>query len=155
MIIIKAITFIGFVAAYIYGGQKWTSAKTWLAPLILSIGVFLTTDLNFWVILGGLSYLTITHIFSYGEKFTQNKISLKILSRCLCGASWGIGGLLIGIGTGHIVLGALQLVLAILSSALFGVLNPFPTKWGNLATMSEDACIATGYVVIVFLMLTI
>lgn len=155
MILIKLLALLGFIYSYQEGGQGHKYMKKFVAPSLLAISVltmaYFAHHLNLWAALGSGLYFLASNGFAYGDKFTQGKTWKKVLFRGLCGASWGLCGLLIGIGYGKWLLGALNLLLSALGSVIFGVLNPFPSKWGDWATRSEDIFISFFYSLSVFL----
>lgn len=142
-----------FIYLYQEGGQGHLWTKKWAAPILASVLCLVTLILNHHLNLisgiGALLFLAASNGFSYGKEWTDNKLWKKILFRGLCGASWGLCGFLIGLGTGHLWLGVLQLLLATGGSILFGVLNPFPSSLGNWATRSEDICISLCYIILI------
>src|SRR3990167_2311497 len=117
---------VPFVICYFLGGQGPKFMRRWIGPSVLAAA----------------------NGFSYGIKYTRDRTGLKILFRGLCGASYGLVGLIVGILAGHPWLGALQLLLATSGSILFGVLNPFKFIHDDKSTMLEDACIASSYVIL-------
>lgn len=144
-LLLKIIALNAFVLLYAAGGQghKWT--KKWVGPSVFAALViliaFLDKKLSIFTVIGSLSYLAAANGFAYGEKFTHNKTGLKILFRGLCGASYGLCGLIISINTGHFIVGLAQLFLATAGSIIFGVLNPF-SNLGDKGVVLEDLCIA-------------
>lgn len=156
MYFLKLLLVVQFVFFYQEGGQGFSWMKKWLASSVLAglllLTLFLGHKLGWLSAAGSLLYIAAANGFAYGDKFTHGKTWLKFLFRGLCGASYGVCGLLIGIGTHHWALGLAQLILATAGSILLGVLNPFPNKWGNWATRAEDICISLCYVSLLFLM---
>lgn len=146
----KIIAFIIFVFLYQNGGQSHKWQRAWLGPILLSITLLLTHKINVLTIIGSLSYLIASNGFSYGVKFTEDKLGLKILFRGLCGASYGACAVLMSLGDGNLILGLLNAILSISASIAFGVFNPFPSSWGNKATRAEDICISSSYGSILF-----
>lgn len=156
---IKFFAIVQFVLFYQGGGQGHKWMKKWLGPSLLAaltlLVEFLIHKLGILTAVGSLLYLAAANGFSYGDKYTHDKVGLKIMFRGLCGLSYGVCALLVSLGTGHWVLGTVQLLLATSASILFGVLNPFPASWGNWATRVEDICIALiGYVSLLMWILT-
>src|SRR3990167_5475899 len=146
---IKLLLVAQFIPLYVLGGQGHRWAKKWLAPALASVlcllMLILTHRLNWLSGIGSCCFLGASNGFSYGSDWTQDKVWKKILFRGLCGASWGLCGFLIGLGIGLGGLAVLQLLLATGGSIFFGVVNPFPSTWGNWATRAEDFCIALSY----------
>jgi|SRR3990167_11255758 len=137
---------VPFVICYFLGGQGPKFMRRWIGPSVLA-AVIVLFQMNL-VALLALLYLAAANGFSYGIKYTHDRAGLKILFRGLCGASYGLVGLIVGILAGHPWLGALQLLLATSGSILFGVLNPFKFIHDDKSTMLEDACIASSYVIL-------
>jgi hypothetical protein len=155
-VFLKIAAFAQFVFFYQEGGQGHKWMRSWLGPSVLA-GLLLLIQIidhrfSLLAALGALLYIAAANGFAYGEKFTHNKTSLKILFRGLCGASYGLCGLLIGIGGHQVFIGLLQLTQAIIGSIALGVFNPFPTSWGNKATRAEDTGISLGYILFVMFM---
>jgi len=132
-----------FCVCYAVGGQgpKWV--RRFLGAGIFGAGIILMAVLkkHFGVLslLAGAWYIPSLLIFKYGVN--DGNIAKKIALRAVYGASLGLPGLLMGIAGHHIVLGFLQLILAITGSVYFGVVNPF-SKYGDKGVMAEDFCIA-------------
>ena len=139
-----------FIVLYAIGGQGYRWTKKWVGPSVFGIsviGISILTKTFGWLLLAGsLLYLVASNSFSYGEKWTQGKFWKKILFRGLSGLMYGISGILIGISLGDAVLGIAQLAMAVSISIIFGVFNPFGSKFGNWSTVLEDICIAFGFV---------
>jgi hypothetical protein len=86
---------------------------------------------------------------SYGEKYTKNKVGLKVLFRGICGLLFGLAtSVPIYLLHGNLQLIVLNCLLATASSIALGVINPFPSKWGNKATITEDILIALSYIAV-------
>ena len=129
-----------FAALCALGGQGIKQFRRFVAPAIFGGGIcflaYLKNELGLLVALGSGWYCPSLLLFKYGVN--DGNVWKKILLRGLYGGSLGLGGLLIGLGLGHPWLGSIQLVLASASCITFGVVNPFPNSWGNLATVVED-----------------
>ena len=142
-----------FIACYALGGQGQKYFRHWIGPASLGSFILLVTllkdNLSPFVLLGSLLYLLAANGFAYGDKQTHDKTWLKVLFRGLCGLSYGLCGLLIGVGSGHWVLGVIQAILATAGSIFFGVVNPLGSRWGNWSTVVTDVCIAAGYVLLI------
>lgn len=145
--LLKIIGFPLFIYLYQEGGQGHLWTKKWAGPTVLA-GINLLSAKHFsWLILiGSIGYFAAANGFSYGVKFTNNETSLKILFRGLVGASYGLCGLLIGLGTGHWILGIINILLATAGSIFFGVFSPFPESWKDWKTRAEDICIAISII---------
>ena len=146
MLALKFLLVVSFVYFYQEGGQGKKWIKSWIAPSVLAALIiliaFLDHRLKLFTFIGALCYLAAANGFAYGVKFTKGKTILKILFRGLCGLSYGICGAIVT----H---NFLPIILSTSGSILFGVLNPFPSKWGDWATRTEDICIALSYVAII------
>lgn len=138
-----------FVLCYQEGGQgpKWT--RRFVGPIFLGLVVsaigLIAHNTNPLYYAGGWGFLVAANGFSYGGKYTHNKTGLKILFRGLCGLSYGLCSLMLGLSTGHVVYGVGQIGVSILASVIFGVFGPFPNAWGDWKTRTEDVCISSFY----------
>lgn len=146
-----------FIACYILGGQSFKWARKWVGSIVFGLSVilnlYLIQKLSILGIIGGASYLLASNSFSYGVDFTQDKLSLKILFRGLCGAMYGLSGLLIAISVGMILGGIQQVLLAVGWSIYLGAFNPIGSRFGNKSTYITDGIIALSYILIVFIIL--
>lgn len=147
--LLKVISILIFCGLYAIGGQghRWT--KKWVGPsvfgVLMIVLAFFGDKFNALTFLGSVLYLLAANSFSYGESWTQNKLWKKILFRGLCGMMYGVSGVLIAAGAGHIFFGIFQAILAISGSIYFGVFNPF-SKLGDRGVILEDVFISLGFV---------
>ncbi len=144
-----------FCALYALGGQGIKQFRRFVLPAVYVAlcGLILwlegVVQLAPYVSLLGM-FLACNPPVSYGEKYTHDKTGLKILFRGLCGLFFG----LTTSATIYLLHGSLQLIvgnclLATVSSIALGVTNPFPSKWGNKATITEDILIALSYIAVI------
>jgi len=151
---IKIALIASFCALYALGGQGHKQFRRILNPIVYTIIgclLLLTVERLTLIIASSfpLMFLAANPVVSYGEKYTKNKTSLKILFRGLCGLFYGLATSL----PIYLLHGSIQLIvgnclLATVASIVLGVLNPFPKSWGNWATITEDVCISLCYVII-------
>lgn len=158
IIALKLLLVFCFCALYALGGQGHKQFRRFVLP---SVYVALC-GLILWLH-GAVSivpYLALPLMFlacnppvSYGEKYTHNKVGLKVLFRGICGSLFGLAQGAVLFLTGHPLMAVVALVVSTVTSISLGVTNPFPAKWGNWATITEDILISLSYVGIVALMI--
>lgn len=151
VIALKLLLVVAFCALYALGGQGIKQFRRFVLPAVYVA----LCGLVLWLkgVVQIAPYLALLLMFvacnppvSYGEKYTKNKIGLKVLFRGICGAMFGLAQAALLFLTGHPLMAGVALVTSTVTSIALGVTNPFPSKWGNWATIAEDVCIALGYI---------
>lgn len=159
VIALKLLLVVAFCALYALGGQGIKQFRRFVLPAVYVA----LCGLILWLkgVVQITPYIALVLMFvacnppvSYGEKFTKNKVGLKVLFRGICGLLFGLAtSALIYLLSGNIKLIVANCLLATVSSITLGVTNPFPSKWGNWATITEDMFIALSYIGVVALMI--
>lgn len=148
---IKIVLIASFCALYALGGQGIKQFRRFVLPAVYVA----LCGLIMWLkgVVQIAPYIALVLMFvacnppvSYGEKYTKNKVGLKVLFRGICGALFGLAQGAVLLLTGHPLMAVVALIVATATSVTLGVLNPFPSKWGNWATITEDMFIALSYI---------
>jgi len=141
--VIRIALVVLFAALGAVGGQGFKWARRFVASISFGSGIALMAyfegKLGVLTVIGCAWYCPSLLIFKYGVN--DGNIWAKIKLRGLYGLSLGLSAVLIGLDSGLLSIGLYQLALACGASVFFGVLNPFPSSWGNWATVAEDFCI--------------
>lgn len=159
---LKVALIASFCALYALGGQGIKQFRRFVLPAVYVA----LCGLILWLkgVVHIAPYLALLLMFvacnppvSYGEKYTKNKPSLKVLFRGICGLLFGLAtSAPIYLFHGNLQIIALNCLFATGASILLGVINPFTSITsisGNKKTILEDVCIALAYIAILTIVL--